>query len=445
MAQPSAGAVRRRRIYEVLQAQGVLVVPALLLVVAGFVVAFQFVGAPPPNRFVMATGSESGAYHAWGKLYAERFAEDGIDLVPNPTAGSIENLGLLEDWESGIAVAFVQGGVTEPEAHPYLRSLGSVYFEPLWVFVRGQTPPKRLTELAGKRIAIGRPGSGTLPLALKLLAENGIDGTSAQLIEIGDNEAEAALAAGSVDAAFFVSGPTAPLIRSLLGTPGMVLMSFDQADAYVRRYPFLSRVVLPMGTVDLARNLPAQDTVLLAPTATVVVSWAMHPAHIDLMLLAMRDVHKRGGYFEQPNAFPNARYATYPLADEAERFYERGPPFLQRYLPFWLANLVDRLKVLLLPLITVMYPLFKTFPPIYSWRMRSKVNRWYKDLQVIDDGMRLGTLTSAEALERLDALEHAVERVTVPVAFADSAYSLRLHIEYLSRRAAKMTAGDAAG
>ena len=225
----------------------------------------------------------------------------------------------------------------------------------------------------------------------------------------------------------------------------MVLMSFDQADAYVRRYPFLSRVVLPMGTVDLARNLPAQDTVLLAPTATVVVSWAMHPAHIDLMLLAMRDVHKRGGYFEQPNAFPNARYATYPLADEAERFYERGPPFLQRYLPFWLANLVDRLKVLLLPLITVMYPLFKTFPPIYSWRMRSKVNRWYKDLQVIDDGMRLGTLTSAEALERLDALEHAVERVTVPVAFADSAYSLRLHIEYLSRRAAKMTAGDAAG
>ena len=285
-----------------------------------------------------------------------------------------------------------------------------------------------------------------LPLAVKLLAESGVDPATAQFVEIGDSEAEEALRTGTVDAAFFVSGPTAPLIRGLLGAPGVVLMSFEQADAYVRRYPFLSRVVLPMGTVDLARNLPAQDTVLLAPAATVVVSWAMHPAHIDLMLLAMRDVHKRGGYFEQPNTFPNGRYATYPLADQAERFYERGPPFLQRYLPFWLANLIDRLKILLLPLITVMYPLFKTFPPIYSWRMRSKVNRWYKDLQAIDDGMRLGTLKRAEALERLNALESAVERVTVPVAFADSAYSLRLHIEYLGRRAGKMAeSGDAAG
>ena len=449
MAEPGAGAARRRRFFQRLRAQGALVIPAIALVIAGFVVAFQFVGPPPPSRIVLATGSESGAYHGYGRLYAERFRQEGIDMVPSPTAGSVENLELLEEMESGVPVAFVQGGVGEPEAHANLRSLGSVYYEPLWVFVRDaafpEGPPGRLTALAGKRIAIGRAGSGTLPLALTLLAENGIDARGATLIETGDTAAQEALAAGTVDAAFFVSGPTAPLIRALLATPGIAPVSFEQAEAYVRRFPFLSRVVLPMGTVDIARNLPVADTVLLAPAAMVLVSPAMHPAHIDLMLLAMRDVHKKGGYFEAPNTFPNARYSTYPLAEAAERFYERGPPFLQRYLPFWLANLLDRLKVLLLPLVTVMYPLFKAFPPVYSWRMRSKVNRWYKDLQAIDDGLRLGSISRAQGIDRLDALEHAVEKVTVPVGYADSAYALRLHIEYLRRRAENMAeVGDAA-
>ena len=445
MAQPSAGALRRRRFFQRIRAQGVMIIPAIALVIAGFVIAYQFVGPPPPDRIVLATGSEGGAYHAYGKLYAERFRQEHIDLVPTPTAGSIENLELLEDAESGIHVAFVQGGIGEPEEHPDLRSLGSIYYEPLWVFVRAATPPKRLTELAGKRIAVGRQGSGTLPLAMKLLAENGLDAGNSQLTEIGDAPAVEALTAGTVDAAFFVNGPTAPMIHTLLAAPGIVLMSFEQADAYVRHYPFLSRVVLPMGTVDIAHNLPPEDTVLLAPAAMVVVSPLMHPAHVDLMLLTMRDMHRKGGYFEAPGTFPNARFSTYPLSDTAERFYERGPPFLQRYLPFWWANLFDRLKVLLLPLVTVMYPLFKTFPPVYSWRMRSKVNRWYKDLQAIDDGLRLGTLNRAQALDRLAALEQAVARVTVPVSYADSAYSLRLHIEYL-RRHAENTAevGDAA-
>lgn len=432
MADANPDSLKRTRLLKRLGSQVALLAPALLLLAIGFIVAYQFVAPAPPKSFLMATGSEGGAYHAFGKLYAEKFRAEGIELVPRPTAGSIENLELLENGT--VPVAFVQGGISSPDDHPRLHSLGSIYYEPIWVFVRGDGQPRRLTELKGKRIAVGRRGSGTLPLALSLLDENGITADSATLLEIGDADAAGALREDRADAAFFVGSVTSSLIRNLLGAPGIALMSFEQADAYARRHSYLSKVTLPQGTVDLASNLPAQDTVLLAPAAMVVVSPDLHPALTDLLLLTMSQAHRKGGYFETPGSFPTANFVTYPLAPAAERFYERGPPFLQRYLPFWAANLVDRLKIMLLPLLTILYPLFKVFPPLYNWRMRSKVNHWYKDLHVIDDRLRTKTITNAEALEQLGALERAVEKVSVPVGFADAAYTLRLHIEYLKRK-----------
>lgn len=431
MADGNPDGVRRRRLQR-LRAQAAVAGPALALLIGGFILAYQFVEPAPPKRILMATGSEVGAYYAFGKVYAEKFRAQGIELVPRPTAGSIENLGLLESAE--IPVAFVQGGIGTPDDHPRLTSLGSIYYEPLWVFVRGEAKPRRLTELKGRRLAVGRQGSGTLPLAVALLAENGITAGTAEFIEIGDAESARALLSDAVDAAFFVGSVTSPLIRDLLGAPNIALMNFEQADAYARRHSFLSKVTLPQGTVDLAANLPAEDTVLLAPAAMVVMSPDLHPAIADLLLLTMSDVHRKGGYFEAPGAFPTAGYVTYPLAPAAERFYERGPPLLQRYLPFWAANLVDRLKILLLPLLTVLYPVFKMFPPLYTWRMRSKVSHWYKDLQAIDDRLRAGAISPQEALDQLDSLDHSVENVSVPVGFADNAYTLRLHIEFLRRK-----------
>ena len=260
--------VKRQRLFRSLGSQTAIVAPALILVIAGFVVAYQFVGPAPPDRIVMATGSASGAYHAFGKRYAERFRKEGIELALKTTPGSATNLKLLGDKGAAVSVAFVQGGIGTPDAHPELASLGSVYYEPLWVFLRGESGPRRLNTLMGKRIAVGAKGSGTRAIALRLLAENGITAATARLIDIGGPQAAQALKNDMVDAAIFVISATSKTVRDLLSTDGIGVMSFERADAYIRLNRFLSKLVLPKGAVDLAANLPADDIVLLAPTAT---------------------------------------------------------------------------------------------------------------------------------------------------------------------------------
>jgi TRAP transporter TAXI family solute receptor len=430
-----------RRLFRKLWTQIAYVGPALVLIVAGFVFAYQFVQPAPPDRIVMATGHKDGAYFAYGTVYAERFRKEGFELELSQTAGSVDNLRLLTDEPAEVPVAFVQGGIGTPEEHPTLTSLGSVYFEPIWVFVRG-VAPGRLTELKGKRIAVGAVGSGTRAVALPLLEDNGVTPETATLQEIGGNDAMDALTSGAVDAAVFVGSATSKTVTTLMKTSGIAPMSFERADAYVRRHSYLSKVVLPMGTVDLARNLPSKDTVLLAPTATIVVSSQMHPALIDLMLLTMQDVHEKGSYLETPGEFPTGNYVTYPLEPAAQRFYKRGPPFLQRYLPFSAANLIDRLWVMILPLLTLLYPLFKILPPLYSWRMRARVNRWYKELEALDDQLNDKAISHAEVTERLDEIEHSVEQVNVPAGFAANAYTLRMHIDYLRRKVDGKVAPD---
>ena len=442
MSNADTSRIKRRRFFNSLLSQSAIVAPALILVIAGFVFAYQFVGPAPPDRLVMATGSTTGAYYAFGEKYADRFRKEGIELVLKSTAGSVQNLDLLTNGESDVPVAFLQGGIGAPDAHPEFKSLGSVYYEPLWVFVRGDNVPARLTSLAGKRIAIGAKGSGTRAIAHRLLAENGITGNSARLLDIGGPQAAQALKNNVVDAAVFVTSARSNTVRTLLSTPGIRIMSFERADAYIRLNRFLSKMILPKGAIDLARNLPAKDIVLLAPTATVVASPDLHPALVDLFLLVMRDAHRPGGLLEAPDEFPSPRYITYPLDPAARRFYDRGPPFLQRFLPFWAANLADRLKVMILPLLTLLYPLFKILPPAYSWRMRSKVNRWYKELEALDDRVRDGSVSRGDAHEQLDRIEQSVENVSVPAAFAASAYTLRLHIDFLRRRVDGMATPD---
>lgn len=436
--------MKRRRFFRKLWSQIAIIAPALILVVAGFIVAYQFVGPAPPDRIVMATGSNTGAYHAFGKEYAARFKKEGIELVLKNTAGSAENLKLLaeEDATRGVPVAFLQGGIGTPEGQPELASLGSVYYEPLWVFVRGGSAPSRLNALVGNRIAIGAKGSGTRAIAHRLLSENGITDISARLIDIGGPQAAQALKNGVVDAAMFVTSATSETVRDLLATPGISIMSFERAEAYIRLNRFLSKLVLPKGAVDLAQNLPTRDVVLLAPTATVVASPNLHPALVDLFLITMQAAHRPGGLLEAPDEFPSPRYITYSLDGAAQRFYDRGPPFLQRFLPFWAANLIDRLKVMLLPLLTLLYPLFKILPSAYSWRMRSKVNRWYKDLEALDDRVRDNTISRADATSELDRIEQSVEMVSVPPGFAASAYTLRLHIDFLRRRVEALSSDD---
>lgn len=408
---------------------------AFLIAVIGFAVAYRFVGPPPPKTFRLAGGAQGGAYHAFALRYAEFMAARGIRVEVVETAGTAENLRLLADSKSAVDVAFVQGGVADVAATRGLVSLGSVCFEPLWVFQRTDT--QLLSELVGKRIAVGTEGSGTRPLALRLLAANGIEAQNSQLLPLGGTAASTALLAGQVDALFTVASVEAESVRQLLLDERVVALSFRRADAYARRYRFLSSVRLPEGCIDLARNRPATDLHLVSPAATLVARESFHPALVDLLLQGAASVHAGGDMLAEPGQFPSRLYCDFSLSRDAERYYKYGPPFLQRFLPFGLATTIERIKVMVLPLLVLLLPLLKIVPPTFRWQIRRKIIRWYRQLHAIDAGVELADAAAIAALQKqIEDVDRDVMQVSVPLGYADQLYNLRAHIALVRDRIA---------
>ncbi len=405
--------------------------PIILVTALGFVVAYQFVQPAPPRQMTISTGGESGAYYAYAKRYAKLLAANGITLEVQTSAGSLQNLARLKSGESDIAL--IQGGVTEvlkADDESELRSLGSVSYEPVWVFYRSDQRIDKLHHLSGQRIAVGEEGSGIRGLALQLLEANGIAADSKNLVPVAGVSAAQALQQGQIEAAFIVAAQDAPVVQLMLHEPGVRVMSFSQADAYLRRFPFLSKVVLPRGVVDLVRDAPPRDTVLLATTANVVVRDDLHPALVSLLLQAMSEVNGKSGFFQRAGEFPAYRDHSFELAAEAKRYYKSGPPLLQRYLPFWIAVLVERLFVLIVPVVVLLLPLLKVAPSIYHWRIRSKIFRCYGDLKFMENDLRLNydPARHAEYLARLDRIEDDAYARNIPIGFSDLLYTLREHI-----------------
>jgi TRAP transporter TAXI family solute receptor len=412
------------------------VAPFAIAVAAGLWLAYQFVKPAPPDTLVITTGDPEGGYHHFAQRYREILARDGVRLEIETSGGSLENVARLMNKDSPVEVGFVQGGTGSAANAPNLVSLGTMYYEPLWVFYRAPREISRLTELRGKRIAVGGDLSGTRALALMLLAVNHATQPPTRLVFQGGNAATELLLQGKIDALFVVGSPEAPVIRRLLASPGVRLMSFDRAEAYTRRFPFLTQVVLPQGALDLARDLPARNVTLLAPSATLVAKDSLHPALAYLLLRAASEVHGEPGLFARPGEFPSGKDTDFPLSDEARRYYRSGPPFLQRYLPYWAANLVDRLWVMLLPIVALAIPLSRIVPPLYVWRVRSRIYKWYAKLKAVElelEGERdPGKLR--KLLEQLDAIEEAVNRIPTPLAYIDQLYTFRLHIHLVRRR-----------
>ena len=409
--------------------------PIILITALGFVVAYQFVQPAPPSRMRISTGSETGAYYAFAKRYAELLAVNGITLEISTSAGSQQNLDRLRSGETDIAL--VQGEVddallnAEPgENESTLRSLGSVAYEPVWVFYRSEARLDKLHLLGDRRIAVGAEGSGIRGLALKLLEANEIEANSKKLLPTEGLDAAEALQQGQIDAAFIVAAPEAAVVQVLLRSPGVRVMSFIQAEAYTRRFPSLSKISLPRGVVDLVRDTPPRDTTLLATTANVIVHQDLHPALASLLLQAMADVHGRSGFFQKAGEFPTYKDRSFELSDDATRFFKSGPPFLQRYLPFWIAVLVERLFVLIVPVIVLLFPLLKIAPSIYTWRVRSKIFRCYGDLKFLENELRhqYDPTSHADYLARLDRIEDDAYTRNIPLAFSDLLYTLREHI-----------------
>jgi TRAP transporter TAXI family solute receptor len=410
-----------------------IALPSLLLAIGAFWLAAQFVKPAPPDTVVIGTGGEGGAYQSFAARYRDVLERYGIKLVEKPSAGSMENLARLRDPNFEIDVAFIQGGTARIAEDDTLYSLGDIYHEPLWIFYR-EAPLRgadKLLDLKGKRIAVGSAGSGTNHLAVTLLAANEIDERNAHLIPVGGMAVVERFEKGEIDAAFVVGPTQSSLVWSLLYTPGIRLMSLAHAEAYTRRFPYLAHLVLPRGAIDLTQEIPAHDTHLVSPMATLLVREETHPALIDLLMQAAADVHGEAGAFQKPREFPRVGHSEFPLSKEAERFFKSGRPFLQRYLPFWAATLVDRMVVMIVPLLAVLIPLFKFAPAIYGWRVRSRIYRRYGELkflenQVSEDPSRH---TREEWLQRLEGIERDASRIRTPLTFSDMLYTLRSHID----------------
>jgi len=406
-----------------------LILP-VLITLSGFFLAWQFVDPAPPAQITFTTGSTEGAYHRYAQQYHTFLAKYGINLHLKNSQGSAENIDRLQSAKA--MVGFVQGGVATQQQGKNLYTLGSLYYEPLWVFHRKSEPFKQLNDLRGRKLMIGAEGSGTRSMVMQLLKINRIE-NEVILVDSQVNEFDG-LKSGDIDAVFVVASATSAVVRQFLQSDDVDVMSFERAEAYERHLKFLTHVTLPAGVVDLAQNIPAADKVLLATTASLVVNEDLHPAVQDLLLQAADHIHGQGGWFEDSGEFPRAEFTEFTVSPEAKRFYKYGPPLLQRFLPFRVASLLDRLKVMILPLIVLMIPLMKIMPPIYTWRMRSKIYRWYQSLEKIDLAMADGSKSDDVLRDELDTIDREVVQVHVPLSFANQLYDLRQHIELVKRR-----------
>lgn len=410
-----------------------------LIVIVGFVITYQYVGAPPPKIVRMATGAKNGAYYAFAQQYARLLAKDAIVLEVVSTAGSVENLSLLKDGR--VSLALVQGGSATFDDKQRLQSLGSLFLEPVWVFVRARQPIKRFLDLKGKRLAVGASGSGTYLLANQLLSAAGITESNSTLVRGDSSQAVTSLSQGTIDAAFFVASPTAPLIRSLLENPNFQVLNFDRAAAYGRLFPFLAPVILAEGVVNLERNVPSHDTSLVAVSANLAARGDLHASLIPALLEAITKVHEGGGLLEQKRQFPSVDFVDLPLNEDARRYIANGPSFLYRWLPYGWAVLLDRLKILILPFLALLIPLFRVAPPLYDWRTRSKIYRWYAVVREIDTAVQ-AKASAGEAqslLDRLANLEREVTSVSVPLSYTGELYNLRLHIRLLQQKLERLS------
>jgi hypothetical protein len=415
----------------------VIALPSLVVMVAVVWVAVAVFRPAPPDSIRLISGPEGSIYRTNAEKYKAIIERFGIKVEVLPSKGSFDNLQRLGDPKADVDVGFVQSGLNDETKVTGLVSLGTVFTQPLIVYYRLGQPIERLSQLKGKRLAVGPEGSGSRMLALKLLKANDADGPPTELVDLTGEQAAQALGAGKIDAAFLMGdSATTALMRSMRDTPGVELMNFRQASGYVRRFRFLSRLTLPEGAMDLGKNYPPHPLELVGPTVELVGRKDLHPAVSDLLISAAREIHGGPGLFRDAGEFPSPETHDFPLSADAERYYKSGAQFLYKRLPFWLASLVDRVLVVFLPLLVLIVPATRIAPAIYRWRVRSRVYRWYGILMAIERDMAPGVPPERvdEMHQRLDEIDDAVNDIRTPLAFADQLYLLRGHVAMVRQR-----------
>lgn len=418
------------------------IVAGVVLVAALMALAYKFARPAVPSVVVMATGGAGGAYESFGKRYAAALAEEGITLTLKPSNGAVENLAQLLDEKSDVDIAFVQGGIADRDKMQdgQLVSLGSLFYEPLWLFYRPQSfrgPVTSLAQLTGKRLAVGATGSGTRTLVTDLLAIHGISAGATSVVEIGGQASVDQLLAGSVDAAFFVGAVTSPMVQALFREPRLAIADLALAETYARLRPHLSVVSLPPGVIDVARMIPASTVHTVAATSSLVVREDMHPSILFLLLRAAKKIHNPGGALAKANEFPTiALQQDFPVAADAERFAKEGTPFLYRYLPFKVANFASRALIFLLPLLALLLPLTDWLPKLYGMRIKSRLFSHYREMKRIDEVVRNAQTTAAldTAEHELDALDAAVGQLAIPNGYSNDQFGIRDDLDLVRTR-----------
>ena len=419
--------------------------PFLLLAVALLALAYWWLDPNPPKQVTLATGPAQSAYAEFGSRYAKLLAQNGIRVHLVPSEGSSANLQLLR--EGKVDLGFVQGGSDETQANSDsgIESLGSLFVEPLWLFYQeksaaqatGKTALTAFGQLKGLRINVGTAGSGVPALMEKLFEVNRLEPGAVTLSKLEQTPATVAFLNGELDALVFASAPESPMVQMLLQTPGVKLLDFNQNEAYSRRFAFLTAVALPRGVVDLAGDVPGADVRLVAPTTSLLARDGVHPAILQLFAQASLKLHGGAGWFNRAREYPNSANTEFPLAQEADRTIKSGVPLLQRYLPFSMANLVERMWLALGIIVAMLLPLSRIVPPVYQFKIRSRIFRWYGQLRDIEERLGDQLETPANLQRELDTLEARVEKITVPLSYSDELYSLRNHIDLVRQRLLK--------
>ena len=423
--------------------------PFALLAVVLLALAYWWLDPTPPRHVRLATGPAQSAYDEFGKRYQKALAANGIRVELVASEGSSDNLRLLREGRADLG--FVQGGsvdITQADESG-IESLGSLFLEPVWLFYREDAARKvtptatlsALSQLGGMRLNVGTPGSGVPSLMAKLFDANRIDPASLTLTQLAQTSATVAFLEGTLDAVVFASAPESLMVQMLLQTPGVKLLDFSQAEAYSRRFPFLSPATLPRGVVDLARDQPPANVRLIASTTALLARDDTHPALLQLFAQAARDLHSPAGWFNRARTFPTIDQSEFPISAEADRTLKGGKPLLQRWLPFWLANLIERMWLVLTIIIAILLPASRIVPPLYEFRIRSRVFRWYAQLREIEARLEADPASGPELLAELNALDDKVGHINVPLSYADELYALRNNIHLVRKRLLRSDGG----
>jgi TRAP-type uncharacterized transport system substrate-binding protein len=395
----------------------------------------------PPSKVVMATAFKGASFDYYGRQYRDIFARYNVDLELRETAGAVENVKLLQDPKSGVQIGFVTGGVSDAKHAPDVLSLGTVYNQPFWIFHSSNDQLDRLSQLKGKRIAVGPVGSATRFTAEQILGKGGINSETAIFLPFAGSAADKALDDGKVDVVWIIGVPEATAVQSFLRNPKVRLMSFPMAEAFTRIYPDLNRLVLPQGVVDIDKNIPPADIQLIGTTSKILIRNDLHPEIVQLLLQTMKEVHSGSDIFHRNGEYPNGNDVEYTVAPTAIDFYKSGPSFMQRHLPLWLSVHVQRAIAVLLTAIAIGFPLFRFLPQVYNWMTRRRLFYWYAQLKSLETSFDANPNDEhlAEKQAEIDRIEDAVSHIRFPLAFSDQVYNLRSHIDIVRRKMTSRT------